>query len=163
MYVAPKVYVETSVISYLTARPARDVVVLAHQQLTREWWDTARHEYELYTSEIVFAEAERGDPEAAQARLTMLRETRQLAANPVAEELVPVLLRETSLPPKALADMSHIALATVHGMHFLLTWNCKHIANANVLRIVARACRERGYDLPVICTPEELTGNRHVE
>lgn len=153
---------ETSVISYLTARSARDVVVLAHQQLTREWWDTARHEYELYSSEIVFAEAEKGDPTAARARLDVLRETQQLAASAVAEELVPILLRQAGLPTKALADMAHIALATVHGMQFLLTWNCKHIANANVLRAVARTCRERGYELPVICTPEELTGNRYV-
>ncbi|MEA2239823.1 MAG: hypothetical protein QOC81_4547 [Thermoanaerobaculia bacterium] len=160
--VAPKVYIETSVISYLTARPARDVVVLAHQQLTREWWEAARHEYELYTSEIVVAEAEKGDAEAAYARLEKLRETRQLAASAAAEDLVPVLLRATGLPAKALADMAHIALATVHGMQFLLTWNCKHIANANVLRVVARTCRERGYELPVICTPEELTGSRYV-
>ena len=158
---APKVYVETSVISYLTARPARDVVVLAHQQLTREWWNLARQEYELFSSEIVYAEAEKGDPDAARARLDVLRETQQLAATTAAEELVPVLLRATGLPVKALADMSHIALATVHGMQFLLTWNCKHIANANVLRVIARTCRERGYELPVICTPEELTGNRH--
>jgi hypothetical protein len=92
----------------------------------------------------------------------VLRETQQLAASMVAEELVQVLLRQTGLPTKALADMSHIALATVHGMQFLLTWNCKHIANANVLRVVARTCRERGYELPMICTPEELTGNRYV-
>ena len=98
----------------------------------------------------------------ARARLDVLRETQQLAARPAAEELVLVLLRRTGLPMKALADMSHIALATVHGMQFLLTWNCKHIANANVLRAIARACRDRGFELPVICTPEELTGNRHV-
>jgi predicted nucleic acid-binding protein len=159
--VAPKVYLETSVISYLTARPARDVVVLAHQQLTREWWVTERQSFELYTSEIVLAEAERGDADAARARVDVLRATQQLAASAEAERLVPVLLRATGLPPKALADMSHIALATVHGMHFLLTWNCKHIANANVLRTVAKTCRAHGYELPVICTPEELMGNRN--
>jgi hypothetical protein len=149
------------VISYLSARAARDVVVLAHQQLTREWWANERHAYELYTSEIVLAEAEKGDPEAAQARLITLRETRQLSASAAAEQLVPILLRETGLPAKALADMSHIALATVHGMQFLLTWNCKHIANANILRRVAKTCRSHGYELPVICTPEELLGGRH--
>lgn len=158
---APKVYLETSVISYLTARPARDVVVLAHQQLTREWWTTQRQTFDLYTSEIVLAEAERGDAEAARARLEILSETRQLSANPAAEELVPVLLRETGLPAKALADMAHIALATVHGMQFLLTWNCRHIANATVLRTVARTCRRLGYEVPVICTPEELMENRY--
>jgi hypothetical protein len=120
------VYIETSVISYLTARLARDVVVVAHQQLTRDWWATERSGYDLYASEIVIAEAEKGDSEAARARLEILRELKQLAANAAAEELVPILLRDTGLPAKALADMSHIALATVHGMQFLLTWNCKH-------------------------------------
>lgn len=114
-------YLETSVISYLTARPARNVVVLAHQQLTRDWWASERRDYELYSSEIVFAESEKGDPEAARARLEILLETKQLAASDVAEQLVPILLRETGLPAKALADMAHIALATVHGMQFLLT------------------------------------------
>ena len=159
---APKVYVETSVISYLTARPARDVVVLAHQQLTREWWIAERELFELYTSGIVRIEAERGDPEAARARLAIIQTTTQLAASEAAERLVPVLLRETGLPLKALADMSHVALATVHGMQFLLTWNCKHIANAMVLRKVARACRSHGCEPPVICTPEELMGDRNV-
>ena len=158
---ASKVYLETSVISYLTARPSRDIVVLAHQQLTRDWWTTERHAFELYTSEIVAAEAEKGDRDAARARLDILRETQLLAANTASESLVPILLKETGLPAKALADMSHIALATVHGLQFLLTWNCKHIANANILRTVARTCRRRGYELPVICTPEELLGKRH--
>lgn len=157
----PKVYLETSVVSYLTARPARDVVVLAHQQLTREWWANERDSFDLYTSEIVIAEAEKGNPEAARARLELIRTTTQLATSESAEQLVPILLRETGLPIKALADMSHVALATIHGMQFLLTWNCKHIANAMVLRRVAKACRANGYDLPVICTPEELLGDRN--
>lgn len=151
-------YLETSVISYLTARPARDIVVLAHQQLTREWWDLRRGLFELYTSEIVLAEAEKGDPEASRARVEILSSTLQLSANEETQRLVPALLSATGLPMKALADMSHIAVATVHGMQFLLTWNCKHIANAVVLRKVAKMCREHGYEPPVICTPEELMG-----
>jgi site-specific recombinase len=137
------------------------VVVLAHQQLTQDWWSTERHAFELYTSEIVVAEAEKGDSDAARARLDFISETRQLAVSSEAERLEPILLKQTGLPRKALADMSHVALATVHGMQFLLTWNCKHIANANVLRVVARTCRSNGYELPVICTPEELLGNRY--
>ncbi len=155
---AASVYLETSVVSYLTSRPARDVVVLAHQQLTREWCDVRRNLYELFSSEIVLAEAERGDPEAALARREILRQTKQLSANAAAEQLVPALLAATGLPAKALADMAHIAVATVHGMQYLLTWNCKHIANATVQRSVIKACRERGYEPPVICTPEELMG-----
>lgn len=155
---APKVYLETSVVSYITSRPARDVVVLAHQQLTREWWELRRNEFELYTSEVVVAESERGDPEAARGRREIIRQTKQLSASEAAEQLVPALLRATGLPPKALADMAHIALATVHGMQYLLTWNCKHIANAAVRRMVVKTCRERGFEPPVICTPEELMG-----
>lgn len=151
-------YLETSVISYLTARPARDVVVLAHQQLTRDWWEQRRDLFELYTSEIVLAEAEKGDSDAARARVEILQSTQQLSANDETQRLVPALLRATGLPMKALADMAHVAIATVHGMQFLLTWNCKHIANAVVLRTVARICREHGYEPPVICTPEELMG-----
>lgn len=160
---AAKVYVETSVVSYLTARPARDVVVVAHQQLTRDWWANERQAYDLFASEIVIAEAEKGDAEASRARLEILREMKQLSANVAAEQLVPILLRDTGLPQRALADMSHIALATVHGMQFLLTWNCKHIANANILRRVAKTCRRQGYEVPVICTPEELMGSRYGE
>jgi predicted nucleic acid-binding protein len=156
--VAPKVYLETSVVSYITSRLARDIVVLAHQQLTREWWDLRRGEFELYTSEVVVAESDRGDPEAARARREILRQTKQLSASQAAEQLVPVLLAATGLPSKALADMAHIALATVHGMQYLLTWNCKHIANAAVRRTVVKTCRERGFEPPVICTPEELMG-----
>ena len=156
--VAAKVYLETSVISYLAARPARDVVVLAHQQLTREWWDLRRGEFELYTSEVVLAESDRGNPEAARGRREIIRQTIQLSASHAAERLVPVLLSATGLPVKALADMAHIALATVHGMHYLLTWNCKHIANAAVQRTVIRTCQSRGYEPPVICTPEGLMG-----
>jgi predicted nucleic acid-binding protein len=152
----PMVYLETSVISYLAARPARDVIVLAHQQITRDWWELRRHRFELYTSEIVAAESERGNEEAARARGEFLRMTSQLSATDAAERLVPLLLRATGLPAKALADMAHIAIATVHGMHYLLTWNCKHIANAAVRRMVGRACREHGFEPPVICTPEEL-------
>lgn len=155
---APKVYLETSVVSYLAARPARDVVVLAHQQLTREWWELRRNAFELYTSEVVVAESERGDPEAARARREILRQTNQLSASEAAEQLVPLLLSATGLPVKALADMAHIALATVHGMQYLLTWNCKHIANASVQRVVVKTCQQHGFEPPVICTPEELMG-----
>jgi predicted nucleic acid-binding protein len=156
--VLPKVYLETSVVSYITSRLARDIVVLAHQQLTRDWWELRRGEFDLYTSEVVAAESERGDPEAARARRTILQQTKQLSASPAAEQLVPALLQATGLPAKALADMAHIALATVHGMQYLLTWNCKHIANAAVQRMVVQTCRAHGYEPPVICTPEELMG-----
>jgi predicted nucleic acid-binding protein len=154
----PKIYIETSVISYLTARPSRDVVVLAHQQLTRDWWENRRSEFEVFASAIVALEAERGDPAAARARIDLLANIPRLSASQAAEGLVPILLRETGLPTKAYADMAHVALAAVHGMQYLLTWNCRHIANAMILRTVVRSCRQLGYEPPVVCTPEELMG-----
>ena len=155
----PKVYLETSFIGYLTSWPSRDVVVLGHQQVTREWWETRRVLFELFTSEVVVAEAERGDATAVQERRIILAATQRLAASRRAEELVPVLLQATGLPLKVYADMAHVALATVHGMQYLLTWNCRHIANATITRSLTKACREYGYEPPVICTPEALMGD----
>lgn len=154
----PKVYIETTIVSYLTGRPSRELVALAHQQVTRDWWELEKAKYELYASEVVIAEAERGDAGAARARLAVLSELPRLAATAESEVLAPVLLRETRLPAGALLDMTHVSIAAVHGMQYLLTWNCRHIANATVIRIVERVCRRYGYEPPVICTPEELMG-----
>jgi predicted nucleic acid-binding protein len=154
----PKVYLETSFIGYLTMRPQRDPLVVAHRQLTIEWWQRRRASFELFTSEVVVAEAERGDAAAVEERRAILRETQRLSASLAAEALVPQLLAVTRLPAKVFADMAHVALATVHGMQYLLTWNCRHIANATIQRSIFKTCRERGYEPPVICTPEELMG-----
>ena len=156
--VKPKVYLETSFIGYLTMRPQRDRKVAVHQEITIEWWESRRNDFELFTSEVVVAEAERGDESAVQERRVILRETQRLSASPAAELLVPELLAATRLPPRVFADMAHVALATVHGMQYLLTWNCRHIANATIQRAIVKACRDRGYEPPVICTPEELMG-----
>ncbi|MGZ5431345.1 MAG: type II toxin-antitoxin system VapC family toxin [Thermoanaerobaculia bacterium] len=154
----PKVYIETTIVSYLTGRPSREVVALGHQQVTRDWWERDRSDFELYTSEVVIAEAERGDAEAARARLAVLAPLSRLSATSASEAMVPILLRETGLPADALLDMSHISVATVHGMQYLLTWNCRHIANARIVRIVERICRNLGFEPPVLCTPDELRG-----
>lgn len=152
----PKTYVETSVISYLTARPSRDALASGHQELTRQWWEHRRSRFELYVSELVVQEAGRGDPSAARARLAMIAEYPVLRINPVARSLADSILRRAVLPSKAAADALHIALAAVNGMAFLLTWNCTHIANGFVLQSVSALCREAGFDPPIVCTPEEL-------
>jgi len=151
-----KLYVETSVISYLTARPSRDVISLGHQQLTREWWEQATREFELYASRLVVAEAQLGDPAAAEARLAVLEPIVLLAETAESRTLARKLLAAGGLPNKAASDALHIAVAAVHGMDYLVTWNCKHIANARMLRFVAETCRAEGFEVPVICTPEEL-------
>jgi predicted nucleic acid-binding protein len=151
-----KLYVETSVISYLTARPSRDVIALGHQQLTREWWERAGIEFEMYASRLVVAEAQLGDPAAAAARLAILEPITLLAETAESRELARKLISAGGLPDKAASDALHIAVAAVHGMDYLVTWNCRHIANARMLHFVADTCRAAGFEVPVICTPEEL-------
>lgn len=152
-----RLYVETSVISYLTSRPSRDVIALAHQELTREWWPRAVSEFDLYVSRLVIAEAQLGNPEAAAARLAVLEPLSLLTETRESRALANELLAAGGLPKKAASDALHIAIATVHGMDYLVTWNCKHIANARLLRFVMETCQAANYEPPVICTPEELT------
>lgn len=154
----PTVYVETTIVSYLTARLSRDLVTAAHQQITQEWWANRRAEFELFVSQFVVQEASMGDVAMAQKRLDELQVIPLLDVNQDAENLAQRLIVDGPLPKKAAVDALHIAVATVHGMDYLLTWNCKHIANAEMQSKVAVVCRESGFEPPVICTPEELLG-----
>ena len=151
----PRVYVETTILSYLTALPSRDLVRAAHQQVTVEWW-AKRDDFSLFISEAVLAEARRGDPAAAARRLDAAGGLDVLAAVREAQCLASELLRAAALPAKAAIDAVHVALATVHGMDFLLTWNCAHIANAIMRPRIESVCEANGFRAPVICTPEEL-------
>lgn len=153
--IRPKVYVETSVISYLTAWPSRDLVKAAHQQITLEWWET-RGKFDVYVSQIVLREASSGDPAAANARMESLSGFPVLTAGPEASALAQQLLVQGSLPAKAAVDALHIAIAVVNGIDYLLTWNCTHIANATMRVRIERVCRQSGYEPVVLCTPEEL-------
>lgn len=156
--VRAKVYIETTIVSYLTARPSRDLIVAAHQQLTQEWWEHRRGNFELYASPLVVQESGAGDTLMAQMRLEVLNTLPLLDVNAEAGALARRLVAEGPIPVKAAVDALHIAVATVHGMDYLLTWNCKHIANAEMQTAVAATCRAAGYEPPVICTPEELLG-----
>jgi len=153
------VYLETSIISYLVARPSRDIVTAAHQQITLEWWTLHRKEFDLFVSELVIREAEAGDPDAAQRRMEVLAGIRSLVLTEDARSLAHALIAGGALPEKAAADALHVAVATVQGAEYLLTWNCQHIANARVRVRIDRVCRERGLAPPVLCTPEELMGD----
>ena len=152
----PRVYLETSVVSYLVGRLSRDVVVLGNQELTREWWSSRRGEYSLFISEVVIGEASIGDAELASQRLALANNLPLLAVTEEAERLAPLLLKAAGLAPNAETDALHMAVAAVHGMDYLLSWNCKHIANATIRRAIERQCRLSGYEPPVICTPQEL-------
>ena len=154
-----RVYVETTVISYLVARPTRDLVIAAHQELTREWWDKRGQAFDLYVSELVREEASQGDEEAAVRRLEMLEGVVLLDLNEEVADIAEALIAEGPLPQAAADDAVHLALATAHGMDFLLTWNCRHLANAEWTEAMADLLRAKGYRPPVVCTPEEL---RHI-
>ena len=152
----PSVYIETSVISYLTARPSRDVVVAAYQEITREWWRGARDRFALFVSELVVAEAGTGDPDAARARLETIETLPRLGATAKATELARHLLDLGAVPEGAGDDAAHIAIAVANGVDFLVTWNFRHIANATMRSRIEDVCRRSGYAPPVICTPNEL-------
>ena len=157
----PVAYIETSVVSYLTSRPSRDVVMLARQQVTREWWRTARDRFHLAASELVVREAGQGDPDAARTRLTTLAGVTLLDATEEAEQLARELIVSGAVPSNAAVDAAHIAIAVTNHVHYLVTWNFRHIANAAMRSRIERACRSGGYEPPVICTPDELKEVSH--
>jgi len=152
----PRVYVETSVLSYLTALQSRDLVRAAHQQITLEWW-TRRNQFELFVSEPVLAEARKGDPVAAARRLAAAEGLPILSATADAQRLATAFLTAAAIPRKAVIDAAHVAIAAVHGIEFLVTWNCAHIANALMRPKIEAVCRSAGLVPPMLCTPEELT------
>ncbi|MES1242545.1 MAG: type II toxin-antitoxin system VapC family toxin [Acidobacteriota bacterium] len=155
-----RVYLETTIISYLTARPSRSVLSAAHQQITIEWWERRRQHFDLLVSELVLREAEAGNPEAARRRLEILAGLPRLALTEDAVQLAGDFMRKGLLPEKAAEDGLHIAIATAHDVDYLLTWNCAHIANPEIQERLAKFLFERGLVLPFICTPEELLGGQ---
>lgn len=154
----PSVYLETSIIGYIASRPGRDIITAANQQVSREWWDNHRDRFELYLSQAVIKECSKGDPVAAQERLRLLDGISHLEVTRPVQKLAKTLSRSVSLPAKAKVDALHMAVAAVHGMEYLLTWNCAHIANAEFHDRLVEACEAAGFDLPKICTPQQLMG-----
>jgi predicted nucleic acid-binding protein len=150
------VYVETSVISFLAARPTRDVVKLAKQEVTHEWWQRHRPRFNLYISAAVFEEIKRGDAEAAKQRLLLIRGLPELDIDDEVIHLYERLVADKAIPATAAADALHIAVAAVHGITYLLTWNCTHINNAFQKPKIRAAIVRAGYEEPIMATPEEL-------
>jgi hypothetical protein len=151
-----RVYLETTFVSYLTARPSRDLVIAAHQQLTHDWWDSCRGDYELCASELVVREAGGGDSQAAQERLDLLKSTILVQTRQEALDLAEELVKAGALPAKAFGDALHIAIAADQKIPYLLTWNLRHMANATMRSLIESVCASKGYKAPIICTPEEL-------
>ena len=159
----PRLYLETTIPSYLTAWPSRDLVRAAHQQITREWWEQRRAEFDLFVSEVVVDECQGGDPSAADKRMEVIRDLPLLEETAEAVSLAKSLLREVPLPEQAAVDALHIAIAAVQGMDYLLTWNCTHIANPFLRFRIDLVCREHGYEPPIISTPDEMLQQEGIE
>lgn len=150
-----KVYLETTIVSYLVASSTPDIIQAAHQQVTREWW-TRRERFALFVSRPVLTEAERGDAAAAARRLEALAGIPVLSASRGVATLANTLVRTGTLPTKARLDAVHGAIAAMNGMDYLLTWNLRHLANAVIRGKIEEVCKNGGVHPPVICTPEEL-------
>lgn len=153
------VYIETSILGYLTARSTKNLILAANMEITKDWLNLRRNAFILYTSEAVLDEVAQGDAAIAAQRLEILNNFPLLALNQAVQNLAVQFLAQSSLPPKAEVDAIHIAAATVHGMDYLLTWNCKHIANAQIQGKLAEISLDFGYVLPILCTPNELMGD----
>jgi hypothetical protein len=152
----PKLYLESTIPSYLVARPSRDVILAGQQKCTRDWWSKRAGDFEIFVSDVVAEEIAAGEAGMAGRRMELIRPFARLVASDKVSEVVSALIHGGPLPPKAARDAAHIALAAVHGMHFLLTWNCTHIANAQMYAKLREICEAHDCDCPVICTPDEL-------
>ena len=154
----PKLYIETTIPSYLVSAPSRDLVVAGHQQITRLWWDNRKDQFNIFISQFIIDEVSAGDHKQAKKRLDIVAPFAQLEITDEVTRLAQALLNDRVIPRKAATDAAHIAVAAVHGMDYLMTWNCSHIANATIFNSVKRVCSEQGFSFPIICTPEELMG-----
>lgn len=159
----PSVYIETTIPSFLTARPSINLIVAGKQEVTRQWWERRREHYHLFLSQYVLDEAAGGDSEAAGKRLEAIDDIELLEVDEEVLRLAGEIMKTGLIPQKAQTDAAHIAVATRHSMDFLLTWNCAHIANAEIFSRIKFAVMNAGHSLPTICTPDELFGGENDE
>ena len=152
----PTLYLETTIPSYLKAKQSRDIIQTARQQITSEWWDNRLNDFEIFISQIVIDEASEGDTVASTKRLEAIKTFPLLEITEEVVDLAEKIIIEKIIPEKAIRDALHIAVATSNEMSFLLSWNCKHIANAEIIKRLRKTVTDEGFELPVICTPEEL-------
>jgi len=152
------VYIETTIVSYLVSRPSRDVVIAGHQKTTQDWWASRRNEFECVISQVVIDEASAGDSSEAKKRIEIIAGLPELEITADAEALAYSIMASGVLPPHVTRDAAHVAVAATHKVDYLLTWNCKHLANVQISRKIALVCEKAGHRMPIICTPEELMG-----
>jgi len=151
-----RVYIETTIPSYLAAWPSRDLLEAARQQVTHDWWNNHRQKFELCISRIVLDEASAGDGDAAKRRLMFVDRLLRLELSAEVEAVTDAIMASQVLPQRAARDAAHIAVSSVHAVDILLTWNCRHIANAQIMKEMREVVQKCGYELPILCTPEEL-------
>ena len=156
VFMKEQVYLETSVVSYYASRSSNNVIVLAKQRITEQWWPEAVNRFEIFISEAVVEEAAAGDPEASAKRLGVLEGFAFLDIDEQVQSVSEFYVQRLAIPPKAQPDAVHLAVASVHGMDYLVTWNCKHIANGEIIKKLLKINTEMGLTTPVIVTPEEL-------
>src|SRR3989338_4311102 len=142
------IYLETTVVSYYTSKPSRDIIVLAHQEITRQWWSRALERYNIFISEVVIEEAGFGNPEAAKKRLEELKEFPHLELNDKVEKMAQVYMENLEIPEKSFRDAAHLAVASVHDIDYLVTWNCTHLANGEVIKKLMKINESFGIHTP---------------
>jgi hypothetical protein len=150
------IYIETSILGHLTARPSQNVILIANMEITRQWWEDYRQKFNLYISQIVLDEIAQGDQEIAKKRLELVKDFTLLKTYQSARSLALEFINKSNLPTKAANDALHIAIATIYELDYLIAWNCKHIANAQIQKKLSQISRGFGYQLPTLCTPYEL-------
>jgi hypothetical protein len=152
----PSVYIETTISGHLTSRLPKDPIVAGQMLETRQWWNQSRQAFDCFTSQIVLDEAADGDPAAASERINALSSLPLVPITKAATDLAKLLLFRSALPQKARVDAAHVAVAATNGLQYFLTWNCRHLANVTLRSKIEQACRDSGYEPPMICTPTEL-------
>lgn len=150
------VYIESSVISYLSARPSRDIVSVSRQTITSEWWKNSKDNYDLFVSPLVIEEISGGDKDAAQKRLDIITKIPSISIASEAEMVATNLVSSKAVPENSIRDALHIAIAATQGIDYLLTWNFKHINNATTRTTIIKSVTESGFLCPILCSPEEL-------
>ena len=155
----PTVYIESSVISYLASRPSRDVVIAGRQAISHEWWENHRQRFELRVSALVEEEISRGDSVAAGRRIAWIEDIPSLAVSDEAMALAELLVTQGAVPKGSEEDALHIGIAAAQGADYLLTWNFRHINNAEMKSVITKVVESQGLVCPQLCSPEELGGN----
>lgn len=152
----PKVYIETTVVSYLAARLSRNATIAARQQTTQQFWHEHADRFDFITSDAVLDEIEEGDKTLAQRRIDLLRPLTVFETIPAASQLTQALLNSGAVPRSSQTDAKHIAIAAVYNIEYLATWNYKHIINVHQRQHIEQVCRDNGFRSAIICTPAVL-------